>query len=215
MPYVAPFSAFVLLLAMERWIPFGPGVWYPVRVLCVAGVVMLLWRRLPRLGVSSAARSALLGLAVFVVWVGPDFLWPGYRGHWLWQNPLTGTIGSSIYPHHRSNGVFLAFRLAGTVLIVPLVEELFWRAWLMRYLISRDFESVPLGAYAAPAFWICALLFASEHGPYWDVGLMAGVAFNGWMVRTRSLGDCILAHGVANASLAGYVLLAGKWEYWM
>jgi len=59
--------------------------------------------------------------------------------------------------------------------------------WLMRWLISPQFEKVPLGAYQAGAFWITAVLFASEHGPYWDVGLVAGVAYNWWMVRTRSL----------------------------
>ena len=60
-----------------------------------------------------------------------------------------------------------------------------------------------------------ALLFAAEHGPYWDVGLAAGVIFNLWMVRTKSLGDLILAHAVSNACLGAYVIAAGKWEYWL
>ena len=77
------------------------------------------------------------------------------------------------------------------------------------------FLKVPLGTYAASAFWIVAVLFASEHGPYWDVGLVAGLLYNWWMIRTKSLGDCILAHGVTNALLSGYVLATGKWEYWL
>jgi CAAX prenyl protease-like protein len=83
----------------------------------------------------------------------------------------------------------------------------------MRYIISRDFERIPLGAYSAAAFWISAVLFASEHGPYWEVGLAAGIAFNWWMIRTRNLGDCILAHAVTNACLGVYVLAFSKWEY--
>jgi membrane protease YdiL (CAAX protease family) len=59
------------------------------------------------------------------------------------------------------------------------------------------------------------VLFAAEHGPYWDVGLVAGVIFNLWMMRTKSLGDLILAHAVTNACLAAYVIAAGKWEYWL
>jgi membrane protease YdiL (CAAX protease family) len=59
------------------------------------------------------------------------------------------------------------------------------------------------------------VLFASEHGAYWDVGLAAGVAYNWWMVRTRSLGDLILAHAVTNLCLSVYVIAAGKWEYWL
>ena len=85
----------------------------------------------------------------------------------------------------------------------------------MRRLISADVERVPLGAYTHLSFWATALLFASEHGSFWDVGLAAGVAFNWWMVRTRNLGDCILAHAVTNACLAAYVLTAGRWEYWL
>ena len=100
------------------------------------------------------------------------------------------------------------------MVFVPILEELFWRGWLMRWLISPQFEKVPLGAYQAGAFWITAALFASEHGPYWDVGLIAGIAYNWWMVRTRSLGDCILAHAVTNACLCGYVVATRHWEYW-
>jgi membrane protease YdiL (CAAX protease family) len=60
-----------------------------------------------------------------------------------------------------------------------------------------------------------AVLFAAEHGSYWDVGLVAGILFNYWMVRTRSLGDLILSHAVANLSLSAYVIASGKWEYWL
>ena len=59
-----------------------------------------------------------------------------------------------------------------------------------------------------------ALLFASEHGAMWDVGLAAGLLYNFWMRRTRSLGDLILAHAVTNACLSAYVLSRGRWEYW-
>jgi CAAX prenyl protease-like protein len=101
------------------------------------------------------------------------------------------------------------------VIIVPIVEELFWRAWMMRWLIDNDFQRVPLGKYAPQAFWIVALLFASEHGSYWDVGLLAGIIYNWWMVRTKSLGDLILAHALTNFILGVYVIAYGKWEYWL
>jgi CAAX prenyl protease-like protein len=86
---------------------------------------------------------------------------------------------------------------------------------LMRWLISANFESIPLGTWSARAFWIVAILFASEHGPYWDVGLAAGAIYNWWMLRTGKLGDLILAHAVTNACLAVYVVWSGRWEYWL
>jgi len=101
------------------------------------------------------------------------------------------------------------------VVNVPVLEELFWRGWLMRWLVSTDFSKVPLGAFTSQSFWIVAVLFASEHGSYWDVGLAAGVLYNWWMVRTRSLGDCMVAHAVTNACLAWYVLVHDHWQYWL
>jgi catechol 2,3-dioxygenase-like lactoylglutathione lyase family enzyme len=104
----------------------------------------------------------------------------------------------------------------GSVVLVPPVEELFWRGWLMRWLIRPDnFHAVRLGAYSHYSFWTTAILFAAEHGPYWDVGLIAGVLYNWWMVRTRSLADCTVAHAITNGLLAVYVLYAGHWQYWL
>jgi CAAX prenyl protease-like protein len=84
----------------------------------------------------------------------------------------------------------------------------------MRWLIKPEFSSLRLGAFSRQSFAMTAVLFAAEHGSFWDVGLLAGIAYNYWMVRTKSLGDCILAHAITNACLSAYVLLAGKWHYW-
>ena len=85
----------------------------------------------------------------------------------------------------------------------------------MRWIIDKDFRKVPLGTYAAGAFWIVALLFSTEHGPYWEVGLATGIVYNWWIVRTRNLADCIVAHAVTNGLLSAYVLLTGQWQYWL
>jgi CAAX prenyl protease-like protein len=156
-----------------------------------------------------------IGIAVFAVWVAPDLLIAGYRHFWLFENAVAGKAETSMSSAAMSNWPVLILRLIRAVIIVPIVEELFWRAWLMRWLIDNDFERVPLGKYSAQAFWIVAVLFASEHGSYWDVGLAAGIIYNWWMVRTRSLGDLILAHAVTNGILGAYVIAAGKWEYWL
>ena len=79
----------------------------------------------------------------------------------------------------------------------------------------HDFRRVPPGAYAAVSFWLGSLLFASEHGPFWEVGLIAGMAYNWWMIRTKSLADCILTHAVTNGALSVYVLAADQWQYWL
>jgi hypothetical protein len=205
----------MLLLGLGPLLPGGPGVHYPLRVVLVAAVMLTWSRGVVHLVPSRWVSSALVGMGVFLIWIAPDLLWPAYRSHWLFQNPLTGTATSSITGPVRADFVFLVFRVAGSVILVPIMEELFWRAWSMRYLISRRFEALPLGASTAASFWLTALLFASEHGPFWDVGLAAGIVYNWWMIRTRSLADCILAHAVTNACLAAYVLAARQWQYWL
>jgi uncharacterized protein len=214
-PYAAPFLTLVTLLALAGQLGLPTRWSYPVRTLAVAAALLVFSRRAIELRPRRWLASTGLGIAVCAVWIGPDLIWPGYRTHWLFQSALTGSgsLGAPAVPN--LDPLFLFFRIGGSALVVPIAEELFWRAWLMRSLIAPDFARVPLGTYSAQAFWITAVLFASEHGSYWDVGLAAGVAYNWWMLRTRSLADCILAHAVTNACLAAYVLLANRWEYWL
>ncbi len=213
-PYVAPFAVFLLLLGASAWLPGGPRWHYPVRVLASAAVLVIWSRPLLNLRIASWIGSCLLGVLVFVIWVLPDSLWPVWRAHWLFANPLTAAPADPPGAELGNDWFFLFFRFVGSVLLVPVVEELFWRGWLMRYLISMNFQEIPLGAYAPASFWLTALLFASEHGPFWDVGLAAGVLYNWWLVRTRNLADCMLAHAVTNGCLAAYVLAGGHWRYW-
>jgi CAAX prenyl protease-like protein len=214
LPYVGPFVVFLCFLALGDRLGLGPWE-FPFRVVVLSLTLWFLSRRVISLRAPNWLGSCLMGTAVFVIWVAPDLLWPGYRSHWLFQNSITGAIQSSLPPGFHMDNMVLAFRSIRAMILVPIIEELFWRAWLMRWLIQPKFEQVPLGAYQAQAFWITAILFASEHGPYWEVGLLAGVAYNWWMVRTRSLGDCILAHAVTNGLLCAHVVMTGKWEYWL
>jgi CAAX prenyl protease-like protein len=213
--YAAPFLVFVALLGGERLVPLGPHLLYVLRVLLVSLVTLALSRRVISLRISWFWQSAAVGVLVWAVWIGPDLLWPTYRHSWLFENSLTGTARSSLPATLRAERFFLLVRLAGSSLLVPVIEELFWRSWLLRWLIDRQFWKIPLGTYTAASFWTVAVLFAGEHGPYWDVGLLAGIIYNWWMIRTRSLGDCILSHAVTNACLGAYVILSGQWQYWL
>lgn len=158
--------------------------------------------------------SIAVGLAVFVLWIAPDLLIRGYRENTLLSNSLMGHLHSSIKPEELQSHWILSWRTARAVLIVPIVEELFWRAWLMRWLINNDFLKIRLGTYAGLSFWLTAILFALEHGPYWDVGLLAGIIYNYWMIRTKSVADCIVMHAVTNAALSFFIIATAQWQYW-
>ena len=215
LPYIVPFGVFIAFLGIAPYLTFM-GRWeFPFRVAILIAVLWLFSRDAISLRASNLVGSVALGLAVFAIWIGPDLLIPGYREHWLFQNSITGKLHSSISQDLLADKMVLLLRCFRAIILVPIIEELFWRAWLMRWVISSDFQTVKLGAYTSKAMWITALLFASEHGPYWEVGLIAGLLYNWWMVRTKSLGDCILAHAVTNAALSFYVVQTGKWEYWL
>jgi CAAX prenyl protease-like protein len=212
--YIAPFLAFVGVMGLERLTAL-PAEWlYLIRFLIVAVLILTVSRPYLSLRPSAPMASIVIGIAVFLIWIGPDALF-GYRHFWLFENRLTGSATSSLAPELKNNLAFILLRSAGSFLLVPILEELFWRGWMMRWLIDMDFLKVPLGKYVPSAFWIVAILFASEHGPYWEVGLAAGIIYNWWLIRTRNLADCILAHAVTNAVLAGYVLVTDRWQYWL
>ena len=183
-------------------------------MLVLAAVCYLCWP--PELSVHPRAAIASMGVGIFVffLWIAPDLLVPGYRNNILFSNSLTGHLHSSLQPSELRSTWVLFWRTIRAVMIVPIVEELFWRAWLMRWLINADFSKVQLGTYRTFPFWLTAALFASEHGPYWDVGLFAGIIYNGWMIRTKSVADCILMHAVTNGCLSAYVIATSQWQYW-
>jgi CAAX prenyl protease-like protein len=203
------------LLALHSVLPLPDLADQILRVTVMAAVLWLIARPVIDLRVHHLAPTLGIGMAVFAVWIAPDLLMSGYRHFWLFDNAVVGKAATSLSTAARLSWPVLALRMIRAVAIVPIVEELFWRAWLMRWVIDNDFQKIPLGKYTALSFWIAAVLFASEHGSYWDVGLAAGIIYNWWMVRTRSLGDLILAHAVTNFALGVYVIAAGKWEYWL
>ena len=206
---------FIVFLAGGKYLPIPPEAEQILRFVVITAAIWFFSRHLVSLKMKAPVASIALGIGVFLLWIGPDALVPGYRTHWLFQNSITGTIQVSMQPGLLEDRFQLILRMARAALLVPILEELFWRGWLMRWLIDNDFERVPLGTYAAGAFRITAILFASEHGPYWEVGLITGAIYNWWMIRTKCLPDLYVTHGVTNLCLSLYVIATGKWEYWM
>ncbi len=199
---------------LEKIAGVSPEIVHPLRLCLVTAAILIFSRPYldPRL--ASPVLSTLLGIGVFALWIAPDLLF-NYRHSILFENAITGRAASAIPLALRTNLTFVVVRTISCSVTVPILEELFWRGWLMRWLVDKNFLKVPLALYVPSAFWSVAILFASEHGPYWEVGLAAGILYNWWVIRTRSLADCILAHAVTNACLSAYVLYTGLWRYWL
>ena len=214
-PWVAPFALFMVLLAVLKPLdipqPWNALLW----VVTLVAALLIFSRNVIELVPKHFLMSTAIGIGVFMLWIAPDALWPDYRAHWLFSNSIVGMPASGLDESAQQHGLTLCLRAARAVLLVPILEELFWRGWLPRAVDSFDnFQLRPLGSYTTLSFWATALLFASEHGSYWDVGLLCGVIYNLWMAQTRSLADLIWTHAVTNACLSAYVVFAGRWEYW-
>jgi uncharacterized protein len=212
--WVGPFAVFMLWLAVDKLLPLANPAKEILRDLVLVAAIVGFSRRVLPTRAPHWLSSIVLGVAVCALWIAPDTLVPGWRAHWLFQNSVTGRVTTSIAPATLTP-LMLVLRTARAALLVPVLEELFWRGWLPRWIQDPRVDRVPLGQYTPLAFWATALLFAAEHGPFWDVGLLAGIIYNWWMRRTKSLGDLVLVHAVTNLALSLYVIATGSWGFWM
>ncbi|NTU42840.1 MAG: CAAX prenyl protease-related protein, partial [Nitrospirales bacterium] len=184
---------------------------YPLKALSVFCAILFLWPRYRELKLLdfSNKQNLLLsisaGILVFVLWVNMD--WPfAVFGSPKGYDP-------TVIENDAVKTGMIAFRLWGASVVVPIMEEIFWRSFLVRYVISQDFRSVPLGQFTWASFIITTILFGLEHN-LWLAGIMAGMAYNLLLYRTKGISYCIAAHAVTNLCLGIYVLYTGNWSFW-
>jgi CAAX prenyl protease-like protein len=108
---------------------------------------------------------------------------------------------------------FILVRLTGIAILVPVAEELFWRAFLLRWTIDPEWQRVPLGSYTWQSCLMVTALFTLAH-PEWFAAAGYCLLINGLLYWKRDLWQCIIAHAVSNFLLVIYVLLTGHWWLW-
>ena len=144
----------------------------------------------------------------------------GVFAAWMALEP-SGSSASRGMPIHSSPESFpqgwvttwLILRVVGSVIAVPLAEELAFRGYLTRRLIASDFQSVPPGQLTWLSFLASSVLFGVLHGR-WVAGTLAGMAYALAYHRRGELTDAIVAHGVTNGLIAAVVLAMGHWSLW-
>ena len=209
--YWLPFLVFAVFTALEGYLPASLYPWaYAVKVVAVVVTLAADRRALRAVQPSSqvVVRACAVGVVVFVEWVVLDKLIPyPSLGSRVGFNPLAAfSSGPGLV-------AFLAVRFFGLIVLVPIIEELFWRGFAIRYFTNEDFESVPMGVFSASAFCIVTIGSALTH-PEWPVALVA-FALYAWLLKsTRSLFAVMLAHAVTNAVLGAYIFIAHDWVYW-
>jgi CAAX prenyl protease-like protein len=205
LPYIVPFALYALCTYLGDFFGITPGIVYPVKTIVVAASLLIYWNAYKQeIKVTWDWLAVVSGVIVFLVWILPEGLYPQI-GH------------SEFNPHKYAEGnVFyfiVVFRMLGATLVVPLMEELFWRSFALRYLINTNFKSVPLGQFSWLSFVVVSLAFGFEHHR-WLVGIVAGLVYAGVLYRRKNLFVPILSHAVTNFLLGLYVLTTQKWSFW-
>jgi hypothetical protein len=208
--YWVPIVLFGVLTLAESYAPASQfQVLYIVKAGCVTAALIACRGPLRdiRFDAGVIGPSILIGAFVCVLWIGIDKVVPyPHLGSRTGFDP--GPLQGSFWWF-----VFLAVRLYGLVLMVPVMEEIFWRSFLLRYLSQPDFRQLPVGTFSASALGIMVAASALAH-PEWLVAAAASLAYALWIRRTGSLFGAIVAHAATNAALGGYVLATADWQYW-
>ena len=230
---ILPFGLLLLGIAFDAplkdrlgALPWDPRWDYAVRSLCALLALVWLWPRLPELrwrpvpGASAWLLAGGLGLAVFALWIAPPLRAfaqsaGGFDARWL-RLAAPGQGGSGFTPldaHGQLQWGLTAARLAGSLLVVPVAEELFWRSFLMRWIENTDFLARDPRQIGLRAWALQALLFGVEH-ELWLAGIVAGLAY-GWLYRRSGrIWLPIAAHALTNGLLGLWVLQGAHWSYW-
>ena len=206
----------IMLLLVVGWLGSGadalllshPEYWiYPLQTFACGASLVYFWRwyDFSVRGLWLAAGAGLLALALWILpQVGFGFA-PRLQGF----DPTIFSGSPFFY------WMTVCARFARLVVVVPFVEEIFWRGFLMRYLICEDFVSVEFGAYQRFSFFGVALAFMLIHSSSdYPAAFLTGLIYNGLAVRTKSLAACIIAHAVTNLGLGIYIMSTGQWGFW-
>ncbi len=181
---------------------------YGVKIGAVLVALVAFWRHYTELPAVRLSPAVLLtaivsGVLVLVLWVNLDAPWM--------------VIGKAAGFDPRSAGqvdwLMVAVRIAGAALVVPVMEELFWRSFLMRWIEASDFEKVSPRQVKMKSLVVTVILFGIEHN-LWFAGVVAGVVYSVLYMRHRTLWSPVIAHAVTNGLLGAWVVLTGSWTYW-
>lgn len=217
--YLGPFVAFFAILLLSQgvaavfegqaaWYLSAPQYWsYPMQTLVCGALLMRWWRRYDfALGRGWFFASAIAVL-VWLIWITPQT--------WLGRAPRMDGFNPWFFSSNTANYAGLAMRFVRLVVVVPLVEEIFWRGFLLRWLVDPHWERVSFGTFTWRSFLLTTAGFALEHQlADWPAALLCGALYNLVAIRTRSLGACVLAHAATNLLLGIWVMRTGQWGFW-
>ena len=219
-PLVRDDVAYILPMAIFLAFTWAGATWkgiyaitYAAKVVVVAVALAVLWRHYTKISWRYWWLGLIVGVIGILQWVGMQ-LW--LQRHVAFFAPSAESFDpTKTFESPAMLYGFLAVRIIGAVLVVPVMEELFWRDFLWRQILApNDFKLAEVGERSWSAFLIVSLAFAFVHGNWWLTSIVWALMIGGLLVYTKSLGACIIAHATTNLLLAIYVLVYRDWAFW-
>jgi CAAX prenyl protease-like protein len=214
---IIPFVLFMALLALRAyWPPQAQALldsrWlYALNLPLVGGLLLWWWleygelarQNLPTL--REAGIAVAIGLLVFVLWIQLTAPWMQIGEASAAYRPIDAS-GALDWPQ-------VIVRCLGAALVVPVMEELFWRSFLMRWFDDPTFQRVDPRRATWRALLLSTFVFVLVH-TLWLAAAIAGLAYALLYRATGKLWTAVIAHAVTNGALGVYVVLSGRWEFW-
>jgi hypothetical protein len=207
--FIAPYALFVVLLfASDLAGPVTKYWMFPVQTVVCGALLIRFWPCYSFKSPRCAGFSISIAVLVLLIWISPQAFFGASKR-------LDGFDPTVFQETPLLYFVSLGMRFARLVIVVPLMEEIFWRGFLLRYLVREDFENVPFGSFSGFSFCIVAVGFCLEHKWCdWPAALVTGILYNLVACRTRSLCSCALAHAMTNLLLGFYIIHSRQWGFW-
>jgi exosortase E/protease (VPEID-CTERM system) len=204
--YLVPLLAIVATTMITAAFTAGFDWFYPLRVLAAATALWYYHRYYAALRWTWSWTAIAIGIVTFVLWMALE---PAPTG-----TSTDSTFGTGLARLGAVWGpTWLVFRVIGSVVTVPLAEELAFRGYLSRRLIAAEFQDVPLGRFTWLSFLGSSILFGALHGR-WLAGMLAGMLYAVALYRRGEFADAVVAHATTNALIAAHVLATGPWSLW-
>ena len=206
---VIPFAVFVALTSLQGVFGEASAYWiYFLKTVAGAWLVRETWPAVEEMRWRITPVAVLTGAGVFVVWVGLDPYYPKMFSSGEPWNPerVFGAQAALAW-------FFIGVRVVGSSLVVPAIEEVFYRSFLYRTIAHPDFQAMPVGRFAWLPFVATSCVFGLAHRE-WLAGILCAAAYQGLVCWRKNLGEAMTAHAVTNLLLGGYVVARGAWNFW-